>query len=57
MRVLTPPFSLQFASFRSPLEEREYSRKAFFKFLGFVLVTMSMSLAAVKHHKRGLVAG
>ncbi|BGP13362.1 hypothetical protein JCM10213v2_001281 [Rhodosporidiobolus nylandii] len=46
-----------FASFRSPLEEREYSRTAFFKFLGFVLVTMSFSLVAAKHHRRGLIAG
>ncbi|GAA5876743.1 hypothetical protein JCM1840_002032, partial [Sporobolomyces johnsonii] len=42
-----------FASFRSPLEEREYSRTAFFKFLGWVLVTMSMSLVATRNRRGG----
>lgn len=46
----------QFASFRSPLEEREYSRTAFFKFLGWALVTMTMSLIATKHKRSTLLA-
>ncbi|CDR36835.1 RHTO0S02e07426g1_1 [Rhodotorula toruloides] len=41
-----------FASFRSPLEERQMSRSAFYKFLGFILVSTSMSLVALSHHKR-----
>lgn len=57
---LTPAsLAAQFASFRSPLEDREYSRAAFFKFLQWVGVTSLMHLVAVKHYKRGatLVAG
>ena len=38
----------QFASFRSPLEEREYSRRAFYTFLEFIGVTCFMHYVAVK---------
>lgn len=38
----------QFASFRSPLEEREYSRRAFYTFLEFIGVTCLMHYVAVK---------
>ncbi|POY70718.1 hypothetical protein BMF94_6128 [Rhodotorula taiwanensis] len=37
-----------FASFRSPLEEREYSRRAFYTFLEFIGVTCLMHYVAVK---------
>ena len=37
--------STQFASFRSPLEERDFSRTAFFKFCAFLLVSTGMRFA------------
>ncbi|SCZ92626.1 BZ3500_MvSof-1268-A1-R1_Chr5-2g08044 [Microbotryum saponariae] len=37
-----------FASFRTAHEERQYSQAAFYKFLGFILVSLGMSLVAHK---------
>ncbi|SCV72631.1 BQ2448_4168 [Microbotryum intermedium] len=40
-----------FASFRTAHEERQYSQAAFYKVLGFVLVSLGMSLIAHKGRK------
>ncbi|KAM0792700.1 hypothetical protein ACM66B_002480 [Microbotryomycetes sp. NB124-2] len=37
-----------FASFRTPHEERKWSQRAFYHFIGFILVTMGMSLVATR---------
>lgn len=47
---------MQFASFRSPLEEREYSRTAFYKAACFVLISLGMSLIATKNRRGAGVA-
>ncbi|KAM0749850.1 hypothetical protein T439DRAFT_357370 [Meredithblackwellia eburnea MCA 4105] len=46
-----------FASFRSPIEERDYSRLAFFKFLAFLLVSTGMSLVATRGRRNPLLGG
>ncbi|ORY80676.1 hypothetical protein BCR35DRAFT_331744 [Leucosporidium creatinivorum] len=40
-----------FASFRTPNEEKRWSQKAFYKFCGFLLVTLGMSLIATKSRR------
>lgn len=41
-KLALPNLRQIFASFRSPLEEREYSRTAFFKLVGWLLISMTM---------------
>lgn len=47
----------QFASFRTPQEERQWSQTAFYKFIGYVCVTLVFSLVANKSVKSAKLLG
>ncbi|RIB27748.1 hypothetical protein C2G38_1694311 [Gigaspora rosea] len=41
-----------FSSFRTPEEERQISRSAFFKFVGFVISCMAITMLANKNRMK-----
>jgi hypothetical protein len=40
-----------YASFRTPEEEREFSRSAFFKFSGYILSCIAMTVFASRYYR------
>ncbi|KAI8359814.1 hypothetical protein BD560DRAFT_405341 [Blakeslea trispora] len=41
-----------YSSFRTPEEERQFSRSAFFKFSGYILSCIAMAVLASKYHNK-----
>ncbi|KAI8332181.1 hypothetical protein EDC96DRAFT_526758 [Choanephora cucurbitarum] len=41
-----------YSSFRTPEEERQFSRSAFFKFGGYILSCIAMAVFASKYHNK-----